>query len=160
MRGGFLLVMNVFVRYALKLISPVKLVALQLPLNWFKAIRFTLNYSPELIRVWVDTLLRADQTGPLERSNTEGLGLRNHSNKRCEIIADFMLRGIHSHHSLALLTVGHFSSQFICAAAAFCGVPAFYALCDFFFLLCIILLTLTHEMLSARFISLLCTVMM
>lgn len=42
--------MNVFVRYALKLISPVKLVALQLPLNWFKAIRFTLNYSPELIR--------------------------------------------------------------------------------------------------------------
>lgn len=42
--------MNVFVRHALKLISPVKLVAAQPPLNWFKAIRFTLNYLPALIR--------------------------------------------------------------------------------------------------------------
>lgn len=40
---GFLPVMNVFVRHALKLISPVKLVAPWPPLNRFKAIRFTLN---------------------------------------------------------------------------------------------------------------------
>lgn len=77
MEGGLLLVMNVFVRHALKLISPVKLVAAQPPLNWFKAIRFTLNYSLGLIRSKVTVcewtaLLRADQTHPLERSTPEG----------------------------------------------------------------------------------------
>lgn len=50
MERGLLLVMNVFVRHALKLISPVKLVAARPPLNWFKAIRFTLSYSLGLIR--------------------------------------------------------------------------------------------------------------
>lgn len=64
--------MNVFVRRALKLISPVKLVAAQPPLNWFKAIRFTLNYSLGLIRSKVAVCewtapLRADQTHPFRK---------------------------------------------------------------------------------------------
>lgn len=46
----FFVLMNVFVMHALKLISPLKLGTREPPLNWFKGISFTLNYSLEPIR--------------------------------------------------------------------------------------------------------------